>query len=85
MRGDIETDNLTNLIEILARNIKTIHKFSGVFDFPLLNYFKNLFIKNTKERSKENISKHYDLGNEFFSIWLDKTLTYLVQFLKMKK
>ena len=76
MRGDIETDNLTNLIEILARNIKTIHKFSGVFDFPLLNYFKNLFIKNTKERSKENISKHYDLGNEFFSIWLDKTLTY---------
>ena len=23
-----------------------------------------------------NISKHYDLGNEFFSTWLDKTLTY---------
>jgi len=76
MRGDIETNNLTNLIEIFAKNIKTIHKFSGIFDFPLLNYFKNLFIKNTKERSKKNISKHYDLGNEFFSIWLDKTLTY---------
>ena len=33
-------------------------------------------MKNTKRRSKENIAKHYDLGNEFFSLWLDKTLTY---------
>ena len=76
MRGDIETNNLTNLIEILAINIKIIHKFSGIFDLPLVNSLKNLFLKNTKKRSKENISKHYDLGNDFFSIWLDKTLTY---------
>ena len=76
MRDEIETNNLTNLIEILAKNIKTVHKFSGAFDLPILNYVKNFFIKNTKERSKENISKHYDLGNEFFSTWLDKTLTY---------
>ena len=76
MRDEIETNNLTNLIEILAKNIKTVHKFSGAFDLPILNYVKNIFIKNTKERSKENISKHYDLGNEFFSTWLDKTLTY---------
>ena len=76
MRGEFETDNLTNLIEITAKNIKKVHKFSGVFDLPLINFFKYLFIKNTKKRSKENISKHYDLGNEFFSLWLDKTLTY---------
>ena len=76
MRDEIETNNLTNLIEILAKNIKTVHKFSGAFDLPILNYVKNFFIKNTKERSKKNISKHYDLGNEFFSLWLDPTLTY---------
>ena len=76
MRGDIETNDLTSLIEILAKNIKTIHKFSGLFDFPIFNYLKSIFIKNTIERSKENISKHYDLGNEFFSSWLDKSLTY---------
>ena len=35
-----------------------------------------IFASNTKSKSKEHISKHYDLGNEFFSIWLDKTLTY---------
>ena len=76
MKNNFETDNLSNLIEITARNIKQIYKFSGLLDFPLINYIKNFFIKNTKSRSKENISKHYDLGNEFFSLWLDKTLTY---------
>ena len=76
MKNDFETENLSNLIEVTARNIKQIHRFSGLLDFPFLNYVKNIFIKNTKNRSKENISKHYDLGNEFFSLWLDKTLTY---------
>ena len=76
MKDEFETDNLSNLIEITARNIKIIHKFSGLLDFPFINYFKNSLIKNTRERSRENISKHYDLGNEFFGLWLDKTLTY---------
>ena len=76
MKNDFETDNLSNLIEITARNILQIYKFSGLLDFPLINYVKNFLIRNTKSRSKENISKHYDLGNEFFSLWLDKTLTY---------
>jgi len=67
---------LSNLIEITARNIKTIYKFSGLLDLPIINFLKNIFVKNTKKRSKENIAKHYDLGNEFFSLWLDKTLTY---------
>ena len=76
MRDEFETDNLSNLIEITARNIKIIYKFSGLLDFPMVNYVKNIFIKNTRDRSKDNISKHYDLGNEFFALWLDKTLTY---------
>ena len=76
MRNEFETDNLSSLIEITARNIKTIYKFSGLLDLPIINFLKNIFIKNTKSRSKENIAKHYDLGNEFFSLWLDKTLTY---------
>ena len=76
IRGDFETDNLTNLIELTARNIKLIYKFSGLLDFSLINNIKSLFIKNNKSRSKENISRHYDLGNEFFSLWLDNTLTY---------
>src|SRR6056300_993205 len=70
------TNNLSDLIELTAKNIKTIYKFSGIFDLPFINFIKNKIIKNTKNRSKENIAKHYDLGNDFFSLWLDNTLTY---------
>jgi len=76
MRGDFETDSLTNLIELTAKNIKLIYKFSGLLDFPIVNNIKSIFIKNNKSKSKENIAKHYDLGNEFFSLWLDPSLTY---------
>ena len=76
MKGEFETNNLSNLIELTARNIDIIYKFSGILDLSAINYLRNKFIKNTINRSKENIAKHYDLGNEFFSLWLDKTLTY---------
>ena len=76
MKNEFETSNLSNLIELAARNINIVHKFAGILDLKFLNYIKNKFIKNTKSRSKENIAKHYDLGNDFFSLWLDKTLTY---------
>ncbi len=76
MQGHFETDNLSNLIEITAKNIKLIYKFSGILDFSTINFLKNKIVKNTKKRSKENIAKHYDLGNDFFSLWLDETLTY---------
>ena len=76
MRGEFETNNLSDLIELTAKNINIIYKFSGLFDFSFINYIKNIFLKNTKKNSKNYISRHYDLGNEFFSLWLDKTLTY---------
>ena len=76
MRGEFETNNLSDLIELTAKNINIIYKFSGLFDFSFINYLKNIFLKNTKKNSKNYISRHYDLGNEFFSLWLDKTLTY---------
>ena len=76
MKNFFITNNLSDLIELTARNIKIIYKFSGIFDLPFINFIKNKIVKNTKSRSKENIAKHYDLGNDFFSLWLDKSLTY---------
>ena len=76
MRNEFETDNLTNLIEITAKNIKIVYKFSCIFDLSMINKLKSIFIKKNKSRSKKNISKHYDLGNDFFSLWLDPSLTY---------
>jgi len=75
IKGEFETDDLTSLIELSAKNIKTTHKFSGFFEFSSLRKFLE-GNKNTIKKSKENVSLHYDLGNDFFSTWLDKTLTY---------
>ena len=76
MKGFFTTNNLSDLIELTARNIGIIYKFSGILDLAIINYIKRKFVKNTKTRSKENIARHYDLGNDFFSLWLDKSLTY---------
>ncbi len=77
IKNEFETEDLTSLIELSAKNINITYKFSGFFQFSLFrNFFKRNVFNNTKERSKKNISLHYDLGNEFFSTWLDKTLTY---------
>jgi cyclopropane-fatty-acyl-phospholipid synthase len=77
VRDEFTTTNLTSLIELTARNINLTHRFSGILKIKFFkNLLKNIFASNTKSKSKEYISKHYDLGNEFFSIWLDETLTY---------
>ncbi len=77
MKKDFYTSNLTNLIELTARNINTIYSFSGSLKLQKIkNFLKRIFAANTKSKSIKYISKHYDLGNEFFSLWLDSTLTY---------
>ena len=68
---------MPSLIELSAKNIDVTYKFSGILNISSLNnIFRNLFLSNTRKKSAQYISKHYDLGNEFFSTWLDKTLTY---------
>ena len=77
INNEFETSNLTSLIELSARNINVTYKFSGLLKIPFIqNILNKLIYTNTRERSKQNISAHYDLGNEFFSVWLDKSLTY---------
>ena len=77
MNKDFYTSNLTNLIEISARNIELVYSFSGSLKIKKIkNFLKSIFASNTKSKSLKYISKHYDLGNNFFSKWLDKTLTY---------
>ena len=77
IKRDFYTTNLTNLIELTARNINTIYSFSGSLKLQKIKSFlKKIFASNTKSKSIKYISKHYDLGNEFFSMWLDNTLTY---------
>jgi cyclopropane-fatty-acyl-phospholipid synthase len=77
MSKDFYTSNLTDLIELSAKNINLIYSFSGSLKIQKIkNFLKKIFASNTKTKSLKYISKHYDLGNDFFSQWLDKSLTY---------
>ncbi len=77
MSKDFYSTNLTSLIELTARNIRIVHSFSGSLKIQKIkNFIKKIFASNTKSKSLKYISKHYDLGNSFFSKWLDKSLTY---------
>ena len=77
MVGEVDSDNLTNLIELavlhdsyLEEQIKlgTLQKLWLKFQ-----HWRN---RNNQSGSKRNISYHYDLGNQFYSRWLDRTMTF---------
>ena len=78
MDGDWETPDLAKLLTMLNRNMSQI---AAAID---RNRFTNLHQSahpyrlrpNTRAGSKRNIHAHYDLGNEFYSLWLDNTMTY---------
>ena len=70
--------NLTKVIQFMARNQRTMDSIEGpfrVFIAPFLKILHRLN-KNTLYGSKQNIAKHYDLSNEFFSLFLDQAMMY---------
>ena len=50
--------------------------FGGLQIVRLWERLRHWMNSNTKEQAKKNISYHYDLGNEFYGLWLDDTMTY---------
>lgn len=89
MEGDWDTDNITNVIRWFIVNIENAPTVSGshtkAFALNLLK-FMNLFYHarrdNSVSGSQKNISEHYDLNNDFFSLWLDPTMTYSSAYFK---
>jgi len=78
MQGTWRSDDLVKLVRVLLRNrrvLEDMDKGSSRLTRPLQNLFHKLN-RNTREGSRRNISAHYDLGNEFFALWLDETMMY---------
>lgn len=73
-----ESNNLTNLIRIMALNIEPINRIEQRFSwlFQPLSHLKHRFKSNTRKGSKKNILCHYDLGNEMYRSFLDPTMMY---------
>ncbi len=81
-----QTSNIAALIEFFAVNSKVLDSFFHANKLKLsLFYFRNLFRKNSKIGSKKNISYHYDLGNDFYELWLDESMTYSSAIFKNKQ
>lgn len=77
IEGDFSTDNLTRLLEIGARNLDVMRAdLRPGFWARLLHRIQHTLRSNHKRGSRRNISAHYDLGNEFYRLWLDSTMTY---------
>lgn len=75
--GEFETPDLTALIELGARNDATLRGLvSGTWPARLFNRARHLLNANTRQGSRRNIAAHYDLGNGFYSQWLDASMMY---------
>ena len=75
LKGEWTSSNLESLLEIMVTNLPdSFNPRSRLFVF--YNKIIHFFRENTKTRAKKNIMYHYDLGNDFYKIWLDKTMTY---------
>jgi cyclopropane-fatty-acyl-phospholipid synthase len=77
MAGRWDTPDLTALLTLAARNQAALTPaFYGRWWSQLSFRFKHALRKNSKAQAKKNIVAHYDLGNDFYSLWLDETMTY---------
>jgi len=78
MSGFWAADDLTTLVRIIVRNRKVLLGMErGLAVITrAIHALLHLRRKNTLEGSRRNIAAHYDLGNEFYRLWLDRTMTY---------
>lgn len=75
--GNWETENLQDLLTFGLMNENVTGKFiSGSPIFSTLSRLSYLFKRNSLSGSRRNIHAHYDLGNEFYKVWLDESMTY---------
>jgi cyclopropane-fatty-acyl-phospholipid synthase len=77
MEGRWDTPDLPALLTVLAHNQAALERaFYGRLWQRALFRLKHRFNANSKRRAKRNIVSHYDLGNDFYGLWLDSTMTY---------
>ena len=81
--GDWETQDISAVVSWFISNVRKSPSMSGSaarsFLINCLGYLNRLGHKrrsNTLENSKKNIHEHYDLGNQFYKLFLDETMTY---------
>jgi len=77
MAGAWSTPQLADLLRLVLANRQVIEKaIYGSWWGSLLHRLQHALNRNTRGGSKRNIQAHYDLGNDFYVLWLDPSMTY---------
>ena len=77
LAGDVESSDPTKFFKFYLKNRAVLDRAAtGIFSASWLDRLWHKRRDNNLNGSKENISAHYDLGNEFYRLWLDETMTY---------
>jgi cyclopropane-fatty-acyl-phospholipid synthase len=81
--GIWDTDDIAAVISWFIVNVTSLQgssssssELAGVNLLKVVNWFRHLRRENTVETSRRNIAEHYDLGNAFYQLWLDPSMTY---------
>ena len=73
----VTTNDLPALLKLFAKNRQIIEQaIHGNWWGVLFDRLLHLFRRNSKAQAKKNIEAHYDLGNDFYKLWLDPSMTY---------
>ncbi|MGZ5276662.1 MAG: class I SAM-dependent methyltransferase [Caldimonas sp.] len=75
--GDWTTPDLATLLEVFTANRDAVEEvIYGSWWGALLYRARHLLNRNSRRGSRKNIHAHYDLGNPFYRLWLDPTMSY---------
>ncbi|MFN7024928.1 MAG: class I SAM-dependent methyltransferase [Pseudorhizobium sp.] len=75
--GDWDTPDLGALLELAVANDKVWRPVTAAKPIrATLDYLQHRLRRNSRRGSRRNIAFHYDLGNDFYRLWLDETMTY---------
>ena len=78
MDGDWESPDVTAFLELFLVNVEVGDTLAGGARgiARVVELIRHWLRSNSRAQAKKNISAHYDLGNTFYSKWLDETMTY---------
>ncbi len=73
-----QSPDTTAVVELIAANLPLLDRLEQTYNKVSLPFHKlgHFFNRNSKKRAKQNISAHYDLGNELYTRFLDPTMLY---------
>ena len=76
MAGDLESSDPTAFFRFYLQNRAGMDAASRFFMVSLFDKLWHQLRDNNRDRARENIAAHYDLGNAFYKLWLDDTMSY---------